>query len=53
MRGLLNKLDIEIVKGPSSVGVYRVAPVREDADVEQLAARLRDAGHIVTFVATE
>lgn len=53
MRGLLNDLQAEIVKGPSSVGVYRVAPVSGDASLEQLAARLREAGHIVEFAQVE
>lgn len=48
IRRLLNELDIEIVQGPGSVGVYRVASIRDDADIEQLAARLRGAGSVVT-----
>lgn len=53
IRGLLNELDIEIVQGPGSVGVYRVASIRDDADIEQLAARLREAGSIVIHAETD
>lgn len=34
---------LEIVKGPSSVGVYRLAPVPEGSDSEQAKVRLRAA----------
>lgn len=53
IRGLLNELDVEIVQGPSSAGVYRAAPVRADADIEELAARLRDAGQVVSHAEVE
>ncbi len=53
IRRLLNELDIEIVQGPGSVGVYRVASIRDDADIEQLAARLREAGSIVIHAETD
>lgn len=53
IRGLLNELDIELVSGPSSVGVYRAAPMGEDADIEKLAARLRDAGQVVSHAEVE
>jgi hypothetical protein len=46
-------LDVEIVMGPGSVGVYRVAPVGTDADIEELAARLRAATGIVSFAEVE
>ncbi|MDZ7841560.1 MAG: hypothetical protein U5R46_12230 [Gammaproteobacteria bacterium] len=48
IRRLLNELHIEIVQGPGSAGVYRVTAIRDDADIEQLAARLREAGSVVT-----
>lgn len=50
---LLTRLDMEIVKGPSSVGVYRVAPVHEGADPKTLVARLRAADKIVKFAQIE
>lgn len=53
IRRLLNDLQVEIVAGPSSVGVYRVAPVRQSADPERIVSRLREAGEIVTFAAVE
>lgn len=53
IRGLLNELDVEIVAGPSSVGVYRVAPVGEDRDSGRLLTRLREAEHIVRFAELE
>lgn len=53
IRELLDELDIEIVAGPSSVGVYRVAPVDRDGDPGRLVARLREAEHIVRFAELE
>lgn len=53
IRELLNELEVEIVAGPSSVGVYRVAPVDGGANPEQLVARLREAQHIVRFAELE
>lgn len=53
IRDLLNELDVEIVGGPGGTGVYRVSPVREGADMEKLAGRLRDSGRIVDFAEIE
>jgi len=53
IRGLLSRLDVEIVSGPGSVGVYRVAPVGSDANIEELVARLRAAPGIVSFAEVE
>lgn len=53
IRGLLNELDIELVSGPGSMGLYRAAPVGEDADIEELAARLREAGQVVSHAEVE
>lgn len=53
IRGLLNELEVEIVAGPSSVGVYRVAPLGENGEPGRLVARLREAEHIVRFAELE
>lgn len=53
MRRLLTRLDVEIVAGPSSVGVYRVAPIHEGADLRKLVSQLRDAGDVVSFAEVE
>ncbi|HSH43861.1 MAG TPA: hypothetical protein VK973_17195, partial [Arenicellales bacterium] len=53
IRGLLGRVDVEIISGPGSVGVYRVAPVDAGADLEELAARLRAAEGIVSFAEVE
>lgn len=50
---LLTRLDLEIVGGPGGVGVYRVAPVREGADLGKLVIGLRKAGNIVSFAEVE
>jgi len=53
IRRLLVDLRLEIVAGPSSVGVYRVAPASDDVDIGQALNRLRERTEIVAFAERE
>ncbi|MEM6709632.1 MAG: hypothetical protein AAF648_12685 [Pseudomonadota bacterium] len=52
LRALLTGFDLEIVGGPSTIGLYQIAPRAEGVDLAALAAKL-EASTVVLFASPE